>query len=523
MAEPLLQPREDSAGLPWRAEVYLFGAALLLAAGLRLYHLSDFGGLWMDELWTLMDACARGSPVFDLPSGTVQERAVRWTDIGPEPWWRIWVTMKESVHPPLFTILLRLWANVFGTSALALRVPNVVMSLGTLVVMYVLTRRAFGVRAGLAAAVIFAGAAGPVFFAQECRNYMLLTLATAGLGWVVLEIRVKGVSRGRLVGLGAALFVGFLSHYFFAGPAAGMFVYLMATSRGRARWQLLGTAAVAGAVYCVVWGPILLQQRHYWAYASHLYDRERGWWVVPMRALAAPMRSLLPASTAGNPGLWVSGVVLVVWPVVMARRTPLLMLPWAWMVGGVGFAMCVDLSRHAMSLDVPRYTTNISPAVCILIASMLASVAVRPMARFLPAAVVVGFTFAATWRYVYLPKGGYRDLSTWMSLQIAEGDMIVYHSDVEKDWRSAAMYFCLTHYPSRVGDVPQVLLTGTEPIPAETMARLRGAKRLWVVTRRPSYAPAVPTLPFAEVENIPVYLPASSEIPRSIRILMPGR
>src|SRR3989338_11107154 len=76
----------------------LLGVIVLLGVALRSYHLGA-RGLWFDEAfsWRLIQF-----PLPELPTRAAAD-----------------------VHPPLYYILLKLWASIFDTSLLSLRLFSV--------------------------------------------------------------------------------------------------------------------------------------------------------------------------------------------------------------------------------------------------------------------------------------------------------------------------------------------------------------------------------------------------------------
>jgi hypothetical protein len=87
--------------------------------------------------------------------------------------------------PPLYYILLKGWAALFGDSDFALRLFSVAASAGTVAMVFLLGREIAGVPVALAAALVFAVAPMQIAYAQEARVYALVplffTIALLGL------------------------------------------------------------------------------------------------------------------------------------------------------------------------------------------------------------------------------------------------------------------------------------------------------------------------------------------------------
>lgn len=116
-----------------------------LALALRLV---DLGGksLWFDEALSINDAL---DPYQGFGSG---------------------------FHPPLYYLVLKTWMAVFGQSEAATRLTAALPGALTVPAVYLLGRRLFGHRAGLAAGLLLCFASLHVEYSQEVRMYALATM-----------------------------------------------------------------------------------------------------------------------------------------------------------------------------------------------------------------------------------------------------------------------------------------------------------------------------------------------------------
>ncbi len=131
------------------------GGILLIGAGLRLAIL-DRWSLWEDEFFTLL---SRGpAPLPDL------------------------LVAAGDPHPPLYFLLVRVTLGVFGPDPTPLRLLSVVLSLGTIVVVFQFGRSVFDARTGLVAALLIAVSTVHIHFGRTIRMYSLFTFV-AGLSW----------------------------------------------------------------------------------------------------------------------------------------------------------------------------------------------------------------------------------------------------------------------------------------------------------------------------------------------------
>lgn len=81
----------------------------------------------------------------------------------------------QDIQPPLYYYLLWGWARIFGSSEAALRALSLVFSLLTVPLSWYAGQRLLSVRAGLLSALFFATSPLYIWYAQEARNYALLT------------------------------------------------------------------------------------------------------------------------------------------------------------------------------------------------------------------------------------------------------------------------------------------------------------------------------------------------------------
>ena len=84
--------------------------------------------------------------------------------------------LRSSPLGPLYFVLLKFWMLLFGDSEAALRAPSLLTSLLVIPVTYVIGVRAFSRGTALVGAVLLTLSPLQLYFAQEARMYMLLTL-----------------------------------------------------------------------------------------------------------------------------------------------------------------------------------------------------------------------------------------------------------------------------------------------------------------------------------------------------------
>ena len=210
-----------------------------------------------------------------------------------------------DIHPPLYYLLVAVWAKLAGTSEFALRFPSVVTGVLVVGLTYWLGRRCLGLLPGLLGSIFAAGSGLLIYYSQEARMYELM--ACLGLAMVALAVALAGIGQARRAGLTAGSPLGYLASLFRGqkkGAAAEGNLACSSHNRG-------GRAAILAAGYVV-------------AMTALLYTQYLG-------ILAAGAANLIVFGHLGLPGR--SGRVWIVWLTLQAAAG-LLFLPWGLRVLG---------------------------------------------------------------------------------------------------------------------------------------------------------------------------------------------
>ena len=86
--------------------------------------------------------------------------------------------LETENNPPLFTVLMHPWVNLFGLSEFSVRILPLIFSSLTAVAIYFFGKRFFSPFVGITAAVIFTFSSFHIYFAHEARPYALFALLT---------------------------------------------------------------------------------------------------------------------------------------------------------------------------------------------------------------------------------------------------------------------------------------------------------------------------------------------------------
>jgi len=188
--------------------------------------------------------------------------------IASHPFADIPTVLRQDGSPPLYYLLLHAWMALFGDGEADTHVLSVIFAVTTVPVGYLFARRLYGLRAGLATALLCALNPFLTYYAQETRMYALVSLlsicvaSTFALAFVVR-------ARAWLAPFAASLALLVYAHNWGLATAAGTVAALAVLARGahgRERRALLLdgllTYGAVGLLY-LPWLPtFLFQARH---------------------------------------------------------------------------------------------------------------------------------------------------------------------------------------------------------------------------------------------------------------------
>jgi hypothetical protein len=156
------------------------------------------------------------------------------------------VTSIETT-PPLYFVLIWIWAKGFGTSEVALRSISAMAGVALVPIAYLCARELLDRRAGVIAAALVVVNPFAIWYSQEARAYMLLAaLSGASFLWF---LRSRRDPSRRNLGWWAGFSAAALMTHFFAGFAiAPEAVWLLWTARSRATAIAVGVVAAVQVV-----------------------------------------------------------------------------------------------------------------------------------------------------------------------------------------------------------------------------------------------------------------------------------
>lgn len=176
--------------------------------------------------------------------------------------------------PPLATMLMGLSVRLFGLSSWSILLPEAILGIASVVVLFDAVRRQFGYVAGLVAALVMTLTPVAVLMFRYNNPDALLTFLLVAAAWALVRALESGRLRWLLLSA-AALGLGFNTKYLQADIVVPVFalVYLIAGRPGIKRRfvQLVATAATLAVT--------------------------SGWWMVIVDAIPATMRPYIGGST----------------------------------------------------------------------------------------------------------------------------------------------------------------------------------------------------------------------------------
>lgn len=330
----------------------LLGLTLVTAAVLRLGMLSA-SSLWSDEgnTWSLIQRS--------------------WAEIAQHA--------AADIHPPGYYWLLKGWTMIFGTDVVGMRSFSAVVGILLVLVIYTIGRqvtRAAELDASLALVAAWLAALNPfqIYYSQEARMYMLLTLLGAAMFWALLawcrrEEDTESVW-GPLLLFVACGALGFWTHYSFPIllTAAGL-AYLWhwrkqlhrdprAATRTLTRYTL---ANIAILLLYAPWLAIAVERVLNWPKGGVATEPLSGLQLT-LRTLAfGPLRDLPEPLW---PWLIAIGLLPLVGLVVLVRR-PVGVMLGLWLLAPIGLMAGLGLYSDAFL----KFLLVASPAWVLLVAA----------------------------------------------------------------------------------------------------------------------------------------------------------
>jgi mannosyltransferase len=415
--------RTRSEPLPAVASVRaLLLALVLLAFALRVYRL-EAQNLWFDE----------GLSIHSVLLSTSAWWQERYRAEGAHP---------QSVHPPLYTLLLRLWAAPVGLDPFALRYPSVLAGVLSVPLLARLGVRLFGPGVGLVAAALLALSPFAVHHSQEVRMYTLLPMVTLlSWNWFLTPLS-EAPSRPRSFPwpYAASLATAGALHYAAALLPISQGAFLLGHPRRRALFPAWSRALALVAVLSALWFvPLLPGLLH------SLADKTAAESYVPVPLPAylwLYLRVALFGYGNGTPIALTGGVAFIVAVIAFGSLVGLLRREGRWTLLGLLGAVVAPLlvaflGNYVVPFDeFPRLLASIHPILLLLVAVAAQQlfkglVSFVPWASFLSGSGAIALLALWTpflWEHYTVPRWldlDYRGLAARINELFLPGDVIL--------------------------------------------------------------------------------------------------
>lgn len=451
----------------------MLGGITLVAAALRAYQL-DHGGLWYDEL--IMARITAGS----------------WAALASEIW---------LGRPPIYPVLGKIWADVFGTSDIALRSLSATLGVLCVPLLFLVTRRLFDARVGLVAAAFMAVSPYQVYYAQEHRYYALFLLFCLLSVWLLLRVLGVGdreqvktqVSPGRedqaslwtWAGYVLASAMAFYVHTFtlFLLSSIGVAVLVMygcgSVAKPRMRRFLASQVAIMGLI--LPWGLLkmgLFQKAAETGAAqgealAMPWISSPPWW--------APIRSVGNFLFLGMKYLSLTWVIVglmalavgIVWvgprhggmrrwfsELKQSIRDGLGVRQGAWWIAVMWtfgpLALVFTLSYTVRPIYNDRYLMASTAGLYILLAAVI--VMLRRVVPVWATAgmILLGMAGSLMTYYAHPQKGAWAEAAAWLDEQLVEGEGLAFSSERDTGRENAQVQDNWLWYAQNGTDRPQI-------------------------------------------------------------------
>jgi 4-amino-4-deoxy-L-arabinose transferase-like glycosyltransferase len=315
------------------------------------------------RLWRLTTYSLRPDEIFSLQTARQGWRAL------------LAGAVRDTVHPPLFYLLLKAWIAIGGESELWLRLFPVLTAI-TAILPFVLWCRELHLRADEMnlALSLMAVNGYLIYYAQELRMYSLLLCLTLTSLWLFARVvRVHDGDRATLAGLFAVNCLLVCTHYYGWLVIGVELVFLLGWARHR-----LVTFALSVAAVVVCFSP--------WAYLVMRVVARRG---LDLESFARPgflddvlgyygtLSGPLRPAWRTNLGLFLFAFPVLLWAGRMRRtgRASDSRAPTFWLLALVAVVpvLFVYVASHVLPYSVwgPRLLIFTAPAVMALVAAAI--------------------------------------------------------------------------------------------------------------------------------------------------------
>lgn len=392
--------------------------ATLVGLLLRLWHLTAIS-LWHDEAFSAL--------------------LIKYS------WSEMMTRIGLDVHPPMYYIFLRIWADIFGHTLFSLRAMSVLFGVGTILATYFFVNYVFNdKRAALIAAVLVAVNPFQVQYVTEARMYtmggffaVMAALAlvaalrnqtayyvNAGNAFLQKQLQKRFLIYYALFVIFSAILI--YTHYYllFSVAALGAYAVLYCMIKYKFEFKKYGWVVLSGIAILVSFLPWLK------VFLFQFKQVGAGYWIPPMNIWSIPstlwdLLLLLPNPT--NTLFVILSVITLITMLYLVRKSQhtekwlILASFLAPFAGSILFLVVAKIQGNDSSVYLVRYFIFSSSFYLIVIAYFLANLKIREIGKMLLIVLVIANLFAV-WNYWNLlqvqTKGGMSDAAKFLNANV---------------------------------------------------------------------------------------------------------
>ncbi|WP_143752306.1 glycosyltransferase family 39 protein [Burkholderia sp. SRS-W-2-2016] len=363
-----------------------------------------------------------------------------WTDEGYSFWFAsqtlhtLWTEVPlYETHPPFYYTLLKGWMALAGSSEVALRMPSVIASLATVVLLAcsgkILRAGRLGDQAGVLAAFLYALNKGSIEYAQQARPYALetfaaaaMTLSSVALVLALQRCRKTSFWRDRSVRTSACflaltgaltLWLHNTAMFVVFGVWSGLLMTVVLDSEKRAKRAAV--IAVCGCAAFLLWTPylpfLLYQSRNV---ASHFW-------------LQLHWQELPGAWSLATGGKWAFAPMFLLALLGLGKiaRHRFSLAVHLMCVLLVPFTVVVTISYLLRPIFMDRLFAWMGPQVVALTAVGVFVVLKRPASRIAAVVLIVVLSVAQVVKFYRHPSEDWRALVSTIAAGAMPGDIVI--------------------------------------------------------------------------------------------------
>lgn len=279
--------------------VRLLAIALLTLAVIGRFAHLDRKVYWHDEAYTSTVITARPGRYFH--QDLFQNQVVKPADLLAYQQFVPGLTLTDMVvrkgtedvqHPPVYYILLRVWAQLWGTTPTITRGFSSLLSLLLFPALYWLCLELFESRlSGWVAIALFAVSPLHLVYAQEVREFELWTVLILVSSALLLRA-IRAPSRQNWIGYGLSILVACYTALFSVFIAVGHFAYILVVDPDHHFRQpfRVGARTISGLVTLLLVAVLFLPWLYFMISASDIFGMTTSWtaisvpWLDSLRA-----------------------------------------------------------------------------------------------------------------------------------------------------------------------------------------------------------------------------------------------